>query len=342
MSFLHLDAREVESLFPMAEAVEVVEGALAALARGEAIQPLRQPLWTPDRSGLLGLMPGMLLGTIPEEKGLPPVMGLKAVSVFLGRHPSHQGLVLLFDALRGTPLAILDGESITAIRTAAASGVATRHLAREDAAELAILGAGVQAATHLEAMRAVRPVERVRVWSRTPEHSRRFAEEQSAAHGIPVEPVPSPRDAVDGAGLVCTCTSSAEPVLEGTKGKWLEVGDSKQLNETFTRLHQVIPGDGTSLENVFLDIAQLKPLPDNIYLLTDGLPTQGRNPPRDSTISGRNRLVLFEDAIERLPANVPVNIILLPMEGDPMAASAFWQLSQLTNGSFMSPSGDWP
>lgn len=221
MSFLHLDAREVESLFPMAEAVEVVEGALAALARGEAIQPLRQPLWTPDRSGLLGLMPGMLLGTIPEEKGLPPVMGLKAVSVFLGRHPSHQGLVLLFDALRGTPLAILDGESITAIRTAAASGVATRHLAREDAAELAILGAGVQAATHLEAMRAVRPVERVRVWSRTPEHSRRFAEEQSAAHGIPVEPVPSPRDAVDGADLVCTCTSSAEPVLEG---EWLSPG----------------------------------------------------------------------------------------------------------------------
>lgn len=221
MSCLHLDAREVESLFPMAEAVEVVEGALAALARGEAIQPLRQPLWTPDRSGLLGLMPGMLLGTIPEENGLPPVMGLKAVSVFLGRHPSHQGLVLLFDALRGTPLAILDGESITAIRTAAASGVATRHLAREDAAELAILGAGVQAATHLEAMRAVRPVERVRVWSRTPEHSRRFAEEQSAAHGIPVEPVPSPRDAVRGADLVCTCTSSAEPVLEG---EWLRPG----------------------------------------------------------------------------------------------------------------------
>lgn len=221
MSCLHLDAREVESLFPMAEAVEVVEGALAALARGEAIQPLRQPLWTPDRSGLLGLMPGMLLGTIPEEKGLPPVMGLKAVSVFLGRHPSHQGLVLLFDALRGTPLAILDGESITAIRTAAASGVATRHLAREDAAELAILGAGVQAAAHLEAMRAVRPVERVRVWSRTPGHCRRFAEEQSAAHGIPVEPVPSPRDAVHGADLVCTCTSSAEPVLEG---EWLRPG----------------------------------------------------------------------------------------------------------------------
>lgn len=141
---------------------------------------------------------------------------------------------------------------------------------------------------------------------------------------------------------VYTFNTKAEPVLEGTKGKWLEVGDSKQLNETFTRLHQVIPGDGTSLENVFLDIAQLKPLPDNIYLLTDGLPTQGRNPPRDSTISGRNRLVLFEDAIERLPANVPVNIILLPMEGDPMAASAFWQLSQLTNGSFMSPSRDWP
>lgn len=221
MPLLYLNAREVESLFPMAEAVEVVEGALAALARGEAIQPLRQPLWTPDRSGLLGLMPGMLLGTIPEQRELPPVMGLKAVSVFLDRHPSHQGLVLLFDAQRGTPLAIFDAESITAIRTAAASGVATRHLAREDVAELAILGAGVQAATHLEAMRSVRPVARVRVWSRTVERARRFAEEQSATHGVPVEAVASARDAVDGAGLVCTCTSSAEPVLEGA---WLSAG----------------------------------------------------------------------------------------------------------------------
>ena len=86
----------------------------------------------------------------------------------------------------------------------------------------------------------------------------------------------------------------------------------------------------------------MSPIPDNIYLITDGLPTQGRAAPRESTVSGRNRLELFEEAVNQLPKNIPVNIILLPMEGDPMAAAAYWQLAQLSNGSFMSPSGDWP
>jgi archaellum component FlaC len=141
---------------------------------------------------------------------------------------------------------------------------------------------------------------------------------------------------------IYTFNTQAESVVAGTKGKWLEVSNNSQLNQTFDALAQVIPEGGTSLENVFLDISKLSPQPDNIYLLTDGLPTQGRSPPRGTTISGRNRLELFEDAILRIPSNIPVNIILLPMEGDPMAASAFWQLAQITGGSFMSPSEDWP
>lgn len=130
--------------------------------------------------------------------------------------------------------------------------------------------------------------------------------------------------------------------IDGTLGQWLDVSNKTQLDQVFTKLDEVVPGGGTSLENVFLQVSRLSPQPDNIYLLTDGLPTQGRSAPRSSTISGRNRLELFEDALERLPSNIPVNIILLPMEGDPMAASAFWQLAQLTGGSFMSPSKDWP
>ena len=141
---------------------------------------------------------------------------------------------------------------------------------------------------------------------------------------------------------IYTFNTQAESAVAGTKGKWLDVSNTTQLDQAFGALDQITPEGGTSLENVFLEIAKLSPQPDNIYLLTDGLPTQGRNPPRGTTVSGRNRLELYEDAIQRIPPNIPVNTILLPMEGDPMAASAFWQLAQITNGSFMSPSKDWP
>jgi ornithine cyclodeaminase len=116
---------------------------------------------------------------------------------------------------------MMDGASITAIRTAAVSAVATRLLAREDASELALLGSGVQARTHLEALLAVRPVSRVRVWSRTAAHSERFASEESQKWSLPIESVATPREAVEGADLVCTVTLSQEPVLAG---EWLRPG----------------------------------------------------------------------------------------------------------------------
>ncbi len=110
---------------------------------------------------------------------------------------------------------------MTAIRTAAASAVATRALAREEAGDLAILGSGVQARTHLDAMRAVRPLRRVRVWSRRPESARRFAEREGERTGLAVEPMPSAREAVDGADLICTVTAAREPVL---LGEWILPG----------------------------------------------------------------------------------------------------------------------
>ncbi len=141
---------------------------------------------------------------------------------------------------------------------------------------------------------------------------------------------------------IYTFNTSAESIISNTKGQWLNVSDSNQLERAFDDLKNIVPQGGTSLENVFTEISRLSPQPDNIYLLTDGLPTQGRSPPRGATVSGRNRMSLFESAIENIPSNIPVNVILLPMEGDPMAASAYWQLSQITGGSFMSPSEDWP
>ena len=86
----------------------------------------------------------------------------------------------------------------------------------------------------------------------------------------------------------------------------------------------------------------MSPLPDNVYLIIDSLPTQGTRPPRGSTISGRKRMSLFRDAIARIPPNIPVNVILFPMEGDPLAAAAYWDLAQVSGGAFIAPSDDWP
>ena len=141
---------------------------------------------------------------------------------------------------------------------------------------------------------------------------------------------------------VITFNTQAQTALPETAGQWLEVADQAQLERVTATLRDTTPAGGTSLENAFSYLQTLSPVPDNIFLITDGLPTQGTSPPRGTTISGNQRQRLFRQAVRALPANVPVNIILAPMEGDPMAASEFWQLAQSTRGSFMSPSRDWP
>lgn len=127
-----------------------------------------------------------------------------------------------------------------------------------------------------------------------------------------------------------------------TTSQWLDVSNPKHLHRAIENLHQVVPQGGTSLEKAFRAISFLDPLPDNIILITDGLPTQGIVKAKSNTVSGRQRQELFEVAVNTLPSGIPVNVLLWPMEGDPMAASAFWKLAQYTSGSFMSPSRDWP
>jgi hypothetical protein len=141
---------------------------------------------------------------------------------------------------------------------------------------------------------------------------------------------------------VYTFNTAVQPLLKGTEGSWLEVSDKDQLDEAVSALAQIVPSGGTSLENAILALLDLSPLPDNIFLITDGLPTQGAAAPRSNKVDGRERMRLFERAISQLPRSIPVNIILAPMEGDPMAASAYWRLAQLTAGAFLSPSEDWP
>lgn len=212
-----LTQAEVRSLLPMGTCMDLVADALEVLGRGEAINPLRTCMRMPEGSGLLGLMPGWLKS--------PSALGIKVVAVFPSNHgtdlDSHQGLVALFDTERGVPLVIMDASEITAIRTAAASGVATRLLARETASDLAILGSGVQARTHLEAMLEARNLRRVRVYSPDERNRNAFAERESERHALKVTAVGSVEACVEGADIICTATSAREPVL---RGEWIAAG----------------------------------------------------------------------------------------------------------------------
>lgn len=209
MTAIVLSPSEVRRLLPMNVCIDLMAEALQTLARDEGLNPLRNGMLLPERKGILGMMPGYTRS--------PEALGLKVVTVFPGNHgtdyDSHQGVVILFETEHGTPAAILDASEVTAIRTAAATGVATRILAREDAGDLAILGAGVQARTHLEAMSAVRDLRRVRVFSPNPDSREGFAAAESKRTGLAVEAAPSAEAAVRDADLICTVTSSRAPVL---------------------------------------------------------------------------------------------------------------------------------
>jgi ornithine cyclodeaminase len=217
MKVLIVNSAEVTRLLPMDECIDVMADALSALARGEAIVPLRPILWLPEKVGALGMMPSYLASA--------DALGLKVVTVFQGNHgtkyDSHQGAVLLFESKHGQLLSIMDATSITGIRTAAVSGVATRLLARADAKSVAILGSGVQARTHLAAMLHSRSIETVRVWSRDGEHARRFADRESKRHRIAVSAASSVQEAVQEADIICTTTSSRDSILEG---RWISPG----------------------------------------------------------------------------------------------------------------------
>jgi ornithine cyclodeaminase/alanine dehydrogenase-like protein (mu-crystallin family) len=212
-----LRGAEVRNLLPMAECVDLMQRTMIAVSEGRVVLPLRSILVMPGDRGMMGMMPGYLAD--------PECFGVKLVSLIPRNKPpqysSHLGLVLLFEADHGQPVALLDAAEITAIRTAAASGLATRLLARPEAGDLALLGAGEQARSHLEAMLSVRTLRRVRVWARDRDKARLFAEEQGVKHNIVIETSPSVREAIAGADIICTTTKAREPILQG---EWLTPG----------------------------------------------------------------------------------------------------------------------
>jgi ornithine cyclodeaminase/alanine dehydrogenase-like protein (mu-crystallin family) len=212
-----LRGTEVRSLLPMAECIDLMQQTMIAVAEGRVVLPLRSILVMPGDRGMMGCMPGYVAE--------PECFGIKLVSLIPRNEPpqysSHLGLVLLFESEHGCPVALLDAAEITAIRTAAVSGLATRLLARPDAGDLAMLGAGEQARSHLEAMLAVRTLRRVRVWARDRDKARAFSQTEGARHGIVIETSGTVREAVADADIICTVTKAREPIL---KGEWLSQG----------------------------------------------------------------------------------------------------------------------
>ena len=136
--------------------------------------------------------------------------------------------------------------------------------------------------------------------------------------------------------------TTAQPVLAGTANKWLDAADSLDLERAVEALHRQVPSGGTSLVNAFSAIKSFTDKPDNLFLLTDGLPTQAEEKPRGNRVSGSQRLEFFYDAVKEIPSGITANVILFPMEGDMQAAGAFWQLAARTHGAYLSPSRDWP
>lgn len=217
MKTLLVNQDEVKQWLPMSECVEVMAEALKSLAACQVVLPLRPIMWLPERIGALAMM--------PAYSGSLKVMGVKVLSIFPHNHgtphDSHRGAVLLFEAEHGQLLAIIDATEITAIRTAAVSGVATQALAQPGASRLAIFGSGVQAWSHLAAMACVRPISHVQVWSRSIERAQRFAERAAQYYNLNVEARRTAEAAVQDADIICTTTSSREPVL---LGEWLKPG----------------------------------------------------------------------------------------------------------------------
>jgi hypothetical protein len=141
---------------------------------------------------------------------------------------------------------------------------------------------------------------------------------------------------------IYTFNTRAQPLLADTAGKWISGGDLPQIARALEALQALVPGEGTSLYNAFAATRTLGPLPDQVVLITDGLPTQGKAVAARKLIDSDARVRFFNEAVSQLPQHVPIDSVLLPMQGDPEAAHAFWHLARTSDGSVIMPAKDWP
>ncbi len=237
----------VRNSVSMEACIDLMAATMVSVSRGAASLPLRSVVPLGDSGNAFVVMPGAIRH--------PETFGAKLVSFFPGntRFPAIQGLIILFDGATGEPKAVVDAAAVTAIRTAAASGMATRALAREDAATLALLGYGVQAESHLRAMQAVRPLRRVLVWGRSREKAQAFAERNAARAGIEIRAVEDAQSAVEQTDIVCTVTSSPSPIVEG---KWLKPGTHMNLVGAFSPTTREVDTEAIRRARLFVEIRE--------------------------------------------------------------------------------------
>jgi len=247
MKILILDSEHIRELLPMRDCIELMADALSSLARSEVFQPLRTIIRPPEARGLLGLMPAYRTG----DHG---AFGMKAICVFPGNpaigKDAHQGAVMLFSRDTGEMIALVNASEITAIRTAAVSAVATRLLSREDAHELAIIGAGVQARTHFAALDVVREITQARVACRNIEHAQELVREMQPRFSFPIKAVETNEEAVRGADLIVTATSSQEPVLNKD---WISAGAHVNAIGTHSPNSREIDSATMAAARIFVD-----------------------------------------------------------------------------------------
>lgn len=248
MTLRVINAQEVRRLLPMADCIDAMESAMLAASTGRVFIPPRMVMPLIDNTGFLGLMPGSAAN--PEVYGAK-IMGMHPANPARGL-PLIQGFVVLFDHETGTPAVLMEGAEITAIRTAAASGLATRVLAREHASTCGIFGTGVQAATHISAMASVRPVKKFIIWGRDPAKARVLIESVQGNYDAEFETTTSPEEAA-GCDIVCTVTASPEPVVNGD---WLIPG--AHLNVVGSHAPAVREADTATIKRsaVYVDLME--------------------------------------------------------------------------------------
>ena len=243
----YLDENDVYHYLTMSVCIDLMADVQTAISRGEITLPLRHALPLSDNNDVLLLMPG----EIPEHK----VFGAKLISLFPANsskgRPAIQGGILLFDSTTGSAIALVEAASITAIRTAAASGAATNVLARADARRLAILGCGVQAATHLQAMLEVRPIEEVRIWGRNFEKAKAFVANHSTFTGTTLSASPTAEKAVADADIVCTVTGAHKPILESA---WLAPGVHLNLVGAHSATTREVDGETLRGSKIYTEV----------------------------------------------------------------------------------------
>lgn len=290
---LLINEREVARLLPPSDVLAATRAAFLAQAQGKISMPLRT--LAAQAGGVLGAMPAAIFGDAPA-------LGAKLVTVFGGNAasgiPTHNALIAMFDVQTGRPAAVMDGRYITEVRTAAASALATSLLARADARTLAILGTGVQAHAHIEALAAVMRIDDLRIWGRTEDHARQVAE-FARGHGLAARIMNTPAQACLGAMVICTVTSSREPILgaaDVSGGAHINaVGfggpSSRELSAELVRRARIFvdSADGAKYESGNLILARQdgdSPADSNLTLLCDVLAgrAQGRQSQDEITL----------------------------------------------------------